>query len=254
MIAPIDHVRAYWEWYFENTHVPGETLGSRGFFESIKVEHEKAYSCANEMLELPRLKGKSLLELGCGMGLDTVEFVRHGAEVTAIDVAPRALELAQKNLRYNGLHARLELGDAEELRFGDDSFDLVIGRGILMFTPDDGKVVEEILRVLKPGGWSQILLHNRVSWYVLLGKISGTKLVHEDRNPPINRLYTVRKARKMLRSFSSHQIRFDRAPFKTKRAGMLAQAFNQAFVPLSRVVPDGILRRTGYYMLISAVK
>jgi SAM-dependent methyltransferase len=250
----IEEVRAYWEWYIENTRIPGEASGSRGFFESIRVDHEKAYACANQVLRLSRLEGKTLLELGCGIGLDTVQFARHGALVTAIDVSSRALELARRNLEYNGLKATLELGNAEELRFEENSFDVVVARGILMFTPDDEKVADEVSRVLKPGGSAQFLLHNRFSWYVLLGKMSGTKRIHEEGGPPVNRLYGVRQARKLMTSFSSHQIAFDRLPFETGRAGIAAKLFNRIVVPLSRAIPGRILRPFGYYMIITAVK
>ena len=252
--SSIDEVSRYWEWYIERIQVPGEPFASPRFFESIQAQHNHAYSCANELLGLPRLRGKSLLELGCGIGLDTVELARHDAEVTTIDVVPLALELAQTHLRYHNLRARVEFGNAETLRFEDNTFDLVLGRGILMFTPDDRRVLDEVLRVLKPGGQAQLLLHNRFSWYVLLAKISGTKLIHEERDPPINRLYSVREVRGMLGNFSSYQIRFGRMPSATNRGGMPAQVFNRVLVPLSRAVPDGILRRTGYYMIISATK
>jgi ubiquinone/menaquinone biosynthesis C-methylase UbiE len=250
----MEDVRAYWEWYIDNTQVPEETCGSRGFFESIRVGHENAYSCANDALRLPRLRGRSLLELGCGIGFDTVQFAQHGARVTAIDVSPRALELAQKHLQYHGLKPELELGNAEALCFDDETFDFVVARGLLMFTPDDRRVVQEILRVLKPGGEAQLLLHNRFSWYVVLGSISGTAPVHERGTPPINRLYSLRQARKMAERFSSYRISFGRPPAPTNRTGIPAQLFNGVFVPLARCIPEVLMRPFGYYIIVNAVK
>ena len=101
---------------------------------------------------------------------------------------------------------------------------------------------------LHPGGWAQFLLHNRFSWYVLLGKTSGTNRIHEEGGPPVNRLYGVRPARKLAARVSSHQMMFSRLPFETKRTGIARKLFN------CRAIPRRILRPFGYYMIITAVK
>jgi ubiquinone/menaquinone biosynthesis C-methylase UbiE len=250
----LEEVQAYWDWYISSIQVAGEEFGSKDFFDSIKVDHAQAYSCANELLNLPRLKGKSLLELGCGIGLDTVEFARHGAEVTAVDVSALALDLARKNLEHNGLQARVEYGNAEELGFKADTFDFVVARGILMFTPDDLRIVNEIFRVLRPGGEAQILLHKRFSWYTLLAKLSRTNLVHEKQDPPVNRLYSVGEAHRLFKKFSKHQIFFGRFPSPSKRKGIFAQAYNRLLIPLTRLLPTAMIRPIGYYMIVKAIK
>lgn len=250
----LDEVRNYWEWYMERTQVPGQEFGSKGYFDSIRVDHERAYGYANELLDLSRLRGRSLLELGCGIGLDTVEFARHGAEVTAVDASPMALDLARKNLEQSGLQARLEYGNAEGLDFEADSFDFVVARGILMFTPDDLRIVDEIHRVLTPGGEAQALLHKRLSWYVLLARATGTNLVHEDGDPPINRLYSEADVRRMFDRFSSHQTSYGRFPYATRRTGLFAQAFNRIFVLSTRALPSALLHSLGYYLIVKVVK
>lgn len=247
-------VIGYWEWYMNHTIVPGQDFASQEYFNAIKADHERAYSSPNEALNMPGLKGKSVLELGCGIGLDTVELVRHGAEVTAVDNSPMALEMAGKNLAFNGFEARLEGENAEALSYESNSFDQVLSRGILMFTPDDNKIVEEIHRVLRPGGQAQALLHNRNSWYVAMAKAAGTNLVHEDGDPPINRLYSVGRAKEMFRKFSEVKITMGRFPFASRRKGLFAQAFNNVFVPISKMLPKPLMRPFGYYIIVKAVK
>ena len=249
-----EEVQRYWEWYMERTQVPGQEHGSRGYFDAIRVDHDRAYSYPNQTLGLVGLRGKSLMELGCGIGLDTVEFARHGADVTAIDTSPTALDLAGRNLRHNGLQARLERENAEGLGYEAGTFDVVVARGILMFTPDDQKVVDEIHRVLKPGGEVQALLHKRVSWYHLLAKASGTNLVHPEKDPPINRLYSVRQARRLFSRFSALQIFMGRFPYETRRSGVFAHVFNRLVVPLTRKLPAALIRSFGYYIIVKAIR
>ena len=253
-MLPIDEVRRYWEWYVKNTRVEDEEFGTKGYFAAIEVNHKRSYGVANELLDLSRIKGKSLLEIAPGIGLDTVAYAQHGAKVTGVDIAPIALDLARKNLEHNDVGARLEIGNAENLRFPDNSFDFVVARGILMFTPDDQKVIEETRRVLKPGGEAQILLHKRLSWYVILAKLSGTNLVQAEKDPPINRLYSARDARRLCSGFSSVKLSYGRFPMPTKRNNGFSCPFNRIVVPVMQVLPNALLLPIGYYIIVTAIK
>ena len=123
-----------------------------------------------------------------------------------------------------------------------------------MFTPNDSKVVDEILRVLKPGGQANVLLHNRFSWYAFLAKVSGMKLIHEAQDPPLNRLYSVWQARKIFSRFSFQEIFFDRFPSTTNRRGTLPTLYNQVFLRLARIFPTTLIRPMGFYIIIRAIK
>lgn len=254
MAQSIKRVERYWDAYAAGLQVPGAAWGSKEFFADIKSQHDQVYASANEILNLTNLRGRSLLELGCGIGLDTVEFARHGAEVTAIDLSPSCITLAKRLLAYHGLEASLEIGDAEELPHGPNTFDIVVARGILMFTPNDRKVVKEIFRVLRPCGKVHILVHNRYSWYAFLAHMSGTNLVHEAGDPPVNKLYGPWEVRKIFDEFSSHQIFFDRYPAKTNRPGTVARLYNQMLVPLTQGPPPVVLRPIGFYIIVNAIK
>jgi ubiquinone/menaquinone biosynthesis C-methylase UbiE len=255
MDEALKQVERYWDAYAAGLDVQGTPWGSREFFAAIKAEHDQAYAYANHILDLAKLEGRSLLELACGIGLDTIEFARHGAAVTAIDLSATCLDLAERQLAYHNLQATLEIGNAESLRYPANSFDFVVARGILMFTRKASRVVDEILRVLKPGGEANILLHNRFSWYVFLAKISGTNLVHEAKDPPINKFYSVWQVQKMFGKFSSYQIFFDRFPLTTtKRTGTFAQLYNQLVVPFARTIPNAIIKTFGFYIIIKAIK
>lgn len=250
-----DQVYKYWDAHASRLNVDGKQWGSKEFFAHIKLEHDKMYAGANEILNLDSLKGQPLLELGCGIGLDTIEFARHGAEVTAIDLSPTCLDLAKRFLAHHHLDATLEMANAEELPYPPNRFDIVVARGILMYTVNDLRIVDEILRVLKPGGKANILLHNRLSWYVLLAKLSGTNLFNEFEDPPVDRLYSVAEAQTMFGRFSSSQIGFDRFPSTiTNRRGLAARLYNTVLVPITALVPISFLRPFGYYIIIEATK
>lgn len=250
-------VRDYWDEYTANIQVQftDKRLGTKEYFDDIKVHHDRAYGLANQLIDLPGLKGKSVLEVGCGIGLDALEYARHGAKVTGIDLSPVCISLARRYFSYHDLDGALELANAESLPFQDDAFDMAVARQILMFTPNPDAAVGEIHRVLKPGGSVVALLHNRYSWYALLGRLTGTNLVAQAKDPPINETHSIAQARALFKKFSSVELQLDKLPSETsRRTGSLATLYNSVFVPISKQIPAGIMRRVGWYIIIKAVK
>ena len=255
MEPSLQFIREYWDAYAEGLEVDGAEWGSLEFFTDIKVLHDRAYAYANRILDFDQLRGRSLLELAPGVGLDTVEFSAHGAEVTAIDLSPRCCELARMSLACRDLDGVIEIGNVEELPYPDNHFDFVVARGLFMYTRDDARLLDEILRTLKPGGVAQILLHNRRSWYVALARLSGSNLFAQAGDPPINRVYTPAEARRIAGHFSSYELYYDRFPSpQTSRTGAAAWLFDKVFVPVSRLLPRAIVEPMGFYMIIRAVK
>ncbi|MDD5718779.1 MAG: class I SAM-dependent methyltransferase [Candidatus Krumholzibacteria bacterium] len=96
--------------------------------------------------------GQRVLEYGCGTGSRSFELARRGAEVVGIDISPVGVARATERAANEGLKkASFEVMDAENMTFPDDSFDLVIGEGILHHL-DLEKSYREVSRVLKPTG------------------------------------------------------------------------------------------------------
>jgi ubiquinone/menaquinone biosynthesis C-methylase UbiE len=99
------------------------------------------------------LRGKEVLETGCGTGDFAVFLARSGANVTAIDVSPKSIELARERARSNGLERQIDaqVVPIEKLTFEDGRFDLVFGASMIHHV-DIALASHEIHRVLKPHG------------------------------------------------------------------------------------------------------
>lgn len=102
-----------------------------------------------DFAEFSHYKQKKVLEIGVGLGADHQQFAAAGAELTGIDLTERAIEYTQRRLQLFGLHSNLNTGDAENLSFADNSFDLVYSWGVLHHSPDTQKTFTEVFRVLK---------------------------------------------------------------------------------------------------------
>jgi ubiquinone/menaquinone biosynthesis C-methylase UbiE len=109
-------------------------------------------------------RGKDVLEVGCGIATDGLEFARNGARYSGVDLTPHSIEMAEERFRLFGLSARFKVANAEEwLPFPDASFDHVYSFGVIHHSPAPEKIVKEIHRVLKPGGTFTVMLYNRTS-------------------------------------------------------------------------------------------
>lgn len=120
--------------------------------------------------DLPKTK---VLELGCGTGHWTEFLIKKGFEVTAGDISKAMLEIA-KSKRLN---AEIIEINSENIPFEDNSFDLVVSITMLEFVHNQSKVIEEVKRVLKPGGWFILGSLNALS---VIGKNSSNDSTFKD--------------------------------------------------------------------------
>ena len=104
-----------------------------------------------------------VLEIGVGLGADHQKFIEAGANVCGIDLTERAIENTKTRLKLFGLESSLRVGDAEKLEFDDNSFEIVGSWGVIHHSPNTQKAINEIYRVLKPGGVGKIMIYHKWS-------------------------------------------------------------------------------------------
>jgi len=132
----------------------------------VREAFEAATSVENRyaLASLSPIKGKKILDIGCGAGETSVYFALKGARVDACDLSPEMIRAAEKLAGLHGANIRTKVGAAESLPFPDGEFDLVFGNGILHHS-ENVPALREIRRVLKPGGkaaFIEPLKHNPV--------------------------------------------------------------------------------------------
>jgi ubiquinone/menaquinone biosynthesis C-methylase UbiE len=96
--------------------------------------------------------GMEVLDVACGTGNASIPAARAGARVTGLDFAPGLLEIARERAADAMVEVEFVEGDAQELPFGDASFDRVVSTFGHMFAPDHVRTAAEMKRVLRPGG------------------------------------------------------------------------------------------------------
>jgi SAM-dependent methyltransferase len=119
------------------------------FGNATYLDHETWVRPAFE--RLGDLRGRDVLDFGCGHGMAAVVLARHGARVTALDLSHAYLKEAQARAVTNDVDVAFLQADGERLPFADQSFDAVWGHAILHHL-DLRTAAPELRRVLRPGG------------------------------------------------------------------------------------------------------
>ena len=109
-------------------------------------------------------KGRKVLEIGIGNGTEGVMFALNGASYTGVDLTEAALEATRRHFAVLGLTGTFQKENAERLSFANESFDWVFSHGVLHHTPHTQVAIDEVFRVLKPGGRAIIMLYHKHSF------------------------------------------------------------------------------------------
>src|ERR671935_379590 len=96
-VATIEEVRDYWDTHIHDLEVSNEPPGSRGFFDDLDRYHFEKLHHLIRLVDFDGFRGRSVLDVGCGAGIDLARFARGGAVVTGADIAPAAIALARAN-------------------------------------------------------------------------------------------------------------------------------------------------------------
>ena len=247
-VATTDEVRAYWDRHIHDLEITQHPVGSRGFFDDLDRYHFEKLHHLLRLVPFDEYRGRRVLEVGCGAGVDLVRFARGGAEVTGVDLARPAIDLARANFEQQGLQGEFRVADGEQLPFPDDSFDLVFAHGVVQYTPNPQRLVDECRRVLKPGGDAIFQVYNRVSWLNALSKLMKVGLEHED--APVLIKFSIGEFRAMLRGFRTVRLVPERFPVKSRlHGGWKGALYNGLFVGTFNRLPRSVVGRFGWHLL-----
>jgi 2-polyprenyl-3-methyl-5-hydroxy-6-metoxy-1,4-benzoquinol methylase len=212
----VDRVQEYWNKRPCNIrHSTGE-IGTRQYFDEVEARKYFVEPHILPFAQFERWKGKRVLEIGCGIGTDTINFARSGASVTAVDLSEESLTLAQKRADVFGLKdICFYRANAEELSstVPIELYDLVYSFGVIHHTPHPQRAVEQIRQYMDADSMLKIMVYNRLSWkafWILIKYGKGAfwrldKLIADNSEAqfgsPVTYTYTKESIKKLLPGF-----------------------------------------------------
>jgi SAM-dependent methyltransferase len=196
-----ERVRAFWQANPCGVKFGDVPPGTRQFYELVEAHRYTKEWHIPIAADFQSARGLQVLEIGCGLGTDGAQFAQAGADYTGVDLTEAAVDLARKRFELFDLQGKFQTADAESLDFEDESFDLVYSHGVLHHTPETGKAIREIHRILRPGGRAVVMLYHRGSYNYrvnisvlrragshLLKWEPGIRLVNKITGEPLNSL------------------------------------------------------------------
>lgn len=213
--------------------------------------------------------GLSVLEIGLGLGVDHQQFVEAGAQLYGIDFSQRAIEHTRTRLSAFGLSSNLSVGDAENLVFPDNFFDMVFSWGGLQYTPDINKAVNEIRRVLKPGSHAKIMIYHKWSIVGFMLWIRYALIAIRPFRPmkelfanhlegPGNKAFSIFEVKRMFSDFSDVHISIGLSPADLLESSVGESHGGSSLALMKKIWPRWFIRKylynAGLFMQIKAKK
>lgn len=221
--VPIERVRDFWNARPCNVNHSPRPVGTREYFDEVEQRKYFVEPHIPGFAEFARWKDRRVLEIGCGIGTDTVSFARAGARVTAIELSEESAAIARRRVEVYGLTDRVTIhaGDAEALPavVPVEPFDLVYAFGAIHHSPRPWQIVEHARAYLAPAGELRLMVYARVSYNVFaimrktgcwdMSQLDELIARHSEAQTgcPVTYTYTEESARELLRGFEVRDIR-----------------------------------------------
>lgn len=203
------------------------------------------------------LRGRHLLEIGCGMGYDSLEFLKRGVRVTATDLTPNAVAITRKHFELEEVQAEdIRTANALALPFPDSTFDAVWANGVLHATGDTALAIREVRRVLKPQGRAIVShFYRKPSWMYLLHHLGRENIEYKEEDPPVNEFYTDKQILGFFQGFRIVEaVREHDRLLPVRRSGLKANLYTYGLRPVYNLLPESLARALAYKMSVTAMK
>lgn len=213
----IKQIQEFWDQRPCNIRHSMAKIGTKRYFDEVGKRRYFVEPHIIEFAEFSKWKGKNVLELGCGIGTDTISFAKAGAKVTAVEVSKKSLDLAKKRAKVYKLERKIKfyLADIEQLSkvVPKRSYDLIYSFGVVHHTPHPERVIEEIKKYMDKNTIIKLMIYYRYSFKVLwiLLKFGGNIAKHSEAatGSPVTYIYSKSQARKLLKDFKILEMRID---------------------------------------------
>lgn len=265
-ISVVD-VEAYWNRRPCNIRHSPRTPGTREYFDDVEVRKYFVESHIPSFAQFERWKGKGVLEIGCGIGTDAINFARAGAKYTAVDLSEQSVELCRHRFRLYGLDGRFYRGNAEELSayVPVGPYDLIYSFGVIHHTPHPERVLDQLKMYCHPETELRFMLYSKWSWKVawIIASAGRGALWRLDelvaRNSeaesgcPVTYCYSHRGVRRLMKDFLVTEIRKDHIfPYKINKY----VKYEYEMLPYFRALPKPWFRwleqQLGWHTLVVA--
>jgi 2-polyprenyl-3-methyl-5-hydroxy-6-metoxy-1,4-benzoquinol methylase len=267
----ISRVKEYWDRRPCNIRHSPAPVGSRQYFDEVEARKYFVEPHIPAFAQFDRWHGKKVLEIGCGIGTDTINFARSGAQAASVDLSEKSLELARTRAAVFGLQEQIRFfpGNAEELSsfVPVEPYDLIYSFGVIHHTPHPDVVLDQLRQYTRRGTILKIMVYHRRSYkvaWILLTDGRGqfwnlqnlvAKNSEAQTGCPVTYTYTRREGRQLL---ACHGFRVREVQVEHIFPYRISDYVQYRYVkePYFRWMPQPLFRalerRFGWHLLLTA--
>jgi ubiquinone/menaquinone biosynthesis C-methylase UbiE len=252
----IQTVQSYWNARPCNIRHSTQPIGTKEYFDEVEQRKYFVEPHIPGFAQFERWTGKKVLEVGCGIGTDTINFARAGARVAAVDLSDESLKVAQRRAKVFGLEDKISFyhANAEELSsfVPVESYDLVYSFGVIHHTPNPSNVIAQIRRYVTPASELRMMLYAKNSWKNMMIE-AGYDQPEAQSGCPIAYTYTPDDVRNLLEGFAILEIKQDHIfPFVIEKYIKYEYEIVPWFSAMPKDMFTALEKRLGWHMLITA--
>ena len=165
-----EEIQNYWDRRPCNIRHSNREVGTREYFNEVEKRKYFVEPHIPLFAEFPKWGNKRVLEIGCGIGTDSINFVRHGAHLTCIELSEESLNITKERFKKFGLSANFHLGNAENMFdfLPEDEvvkgYDLIYSFGVIHHAEHPEKIFDNIGMLLKNKGEFRCMLYSKYSF------------------------------------------------------------------------------------------
>lgn len=255
-MTSIRDVQDYWNRRPCNIKHSPSQIGSREYFDEVEARKYFVEPHIPKFANFHNYRGRKVLEIGCGIGTDAMNFMRSGALYTGVELSEESLSLAKRRADLYGLSGDFILGNVEELShvISEQTFDLIYSFGVLHHTPNISKGLEEIRKFCSNDTTVKVMLYAKFSWKSAMIEI-GLDQPEAQSGCPIANSYSREEVNDLFNSSGFKVKDISQAhifPYKIEKY----LQYEYEFVDWFKVMDDEMFRKLetvlGWHLLIEA--
>ena len=264
-INNIEKVKQFWNFRPCNVKHSDKPINTKEYYDEVEKKKYFVEPHILKFAEFEKYKNKNVLEIGCGIGTDSINFVRNGANLTTIDLSEKSVEICKKRFEIFNLNAHIICGDCEKIDtiLEKQKFDLIYSFGVIHHSPEPSKIIEGIQKYCNEQTRIKIMLYSFISFKTLEAWIQyGWKFNFNFRKTieyyaeaqfgcPVAKTYTKKDLNSLFRNFEIVSIKKDHI-FPYKINDYIKQKYNKRFI--FKVFPKNIFQKLesilGWHWLI----